>query len=965
MSIRAKILSILISALCLAFTVSALAYLHVVEMERQVDGIVDLRLPTVSAAREVRGDVLLIQEAEQRMISSDDATHLRGVEEIFIRLEKTIERGQDHTREEALKSRWMEMSRQLAALRTNERRLAELINNDVRDISGLQRALKPRMESLAGRLRDWKVEGGPEDEPLKRLALEAADVLEDLVQVRYSASQRALFDEALYRHLTWRLTRGLRARLERLAEASGGLRVGVRGFGALNDTGVDDLLFDLEDLDAQITDVNDRLIALTEETRLTRERLLKLSTLAEREHWELIEASRRDISDSSASSGLFILVFLSLGVIIVAALAFIFMRSLTKSVGRLLSASRRLRQGDLEARVEIEGRDELQELGSSFNTMAQYLQTRRQRQNDYNEIVTALNSTIGLMRTLESSLSDVVRRTGSDLGGIYLFDPETQLLELAHAHALSGKSAGEGPLRLGQGVVGQVGLSRKLAFVQPVPEGLFELHLGIGRAQPACLIVQPLVHLDVLLGVIVLGSTRVYSMDDITFIEEVVFQLAVSISNARFYEKIEDAAAEMRDINEKLMLQQVEMGMINSKLAEANQLKSEFLANVTHELRTPLNAILGYTELVLDGEEVQGRGRRNLETVMRNADNLLRLINDLLDVSKMESGQVSLRVDAFDLNELVGEVIEMTAPMVRGKALEVRRAGAEGVLLVSSDRLKCKQILVNLVSNAIKFTETGSVLVETARVGDSVEIHVRDSGIGIRPEDLHVIFEKFRQLDGSTSRKYGGAGLGLAITQRLCEFLKGEVKAASVPGEGSTFSVRLPMRLSEGEVGGGVGGEAGVGKEVEGLGKPVLLVIDDDPGTVVTLREGLMGVGVEVRSAFTGRDAVDILREMKPAGVVIGATLPEIDGAESMSRVWELIKEQRISVLLIWQGEGEMPTYGYPPHGRVSLGDLSVTKMSRVLGCLKRPVNSVDVMDLLVESKIIGSGVDISREGSA
>ncbi|MEO1273658.1 MAG: ATP-binding protein, partial [Myxococcota bacterium] len=287
------------------------------------------------------------------------------------------------------------------------------------------------------------------------------------------------------------------------------------------------------------------------------------------------------------------------------------------------------------------------------------------------------------------------------------------------------------------------------------------------------------------------------------------------------------------------------------------------------------------------------RHQRNLGTVLRNARNLLRLINDLLDISQMEAGKITLVLKAFDLTELIEEVVEMLQPLAAAKKLKLtaRAEAGGGGPRMFSDRMRCKQILINLVNNAIKFTDTGGVEVTLELLADEeqVAIHVRDSGIGIRSADLKVIFEKFRQLDGSASRKYGGAGLGLAISIQLCRLLGGDISAASVPGEGSTFTLTLPLQVHpnapepmergpEGELlpesPRSVEGDQGDPEAwPDEDGRPFILLMDDDPLALVNLREGVRDAGLEVKSAFTAKEAADILSTLDPVAVVIGAAM--------------------------------------------------------------------------------------------
>ncbi|MBI3846925.1 MAG: hypothetical protein HY292_20060 [Planctomycetes bacterium] len=236
----------------------------------------------------------------------------------------------------------------------------------------------------------------------------------------------------------------------------------------------------------------------------------------------------------------------------------------------------------------------------------------------------------------------------------------------------------------------------------------------------------------------------------------------------------------------------------NRRLRELDRMKSEFLANMTHELRTPLTSIIGFTDLTLrtPGTSLSDPSRQNLQRVKESAGILLQMINDLLDLSKIESGKMTLVVEPVDIGELAQEIADVVDPLAKqkGLALSARVEGNPAATRIATDRLKVRQIVLNLLGNAIKFTEAGAVEVIVRPVDDAVEIAVRDTGIGIAPEDVPKIFEAFRQLDGSSTRKHGGTGLGLSIVKKLASLLGGEVTLDSAPGKGSTFRVRLPSR---------------------------------------------------------------------------------------------------------------------------------------------------------------------------
>jgi signal transduction histidine kinase len=255
--------------------------------------------------------------------------------------------------------------------------------------------------------------------------------------------------------------------------------------------------------------------------------------------------------------------------------------------------------------------------------------------------------------------------------------------------------------------------------------------------------------------------------------------------------KVHAATAELAEQNEKLRRQALE-------LEQASAAKSQFLANMSHEFRTPLNAILGYTNMLLQGVsgEMTPKQKRNLERVDSNGRHLLQVINEILDISRIEAGRMPLNLSDFALPELVQEVMAELDPIVARTTLAVSASLAPEVPALHSDRQKVKQIVLNLLSNALKFTPEGSVQVfaEYELATSMVTISVKDTGIGIAPEDQEKIFEDFQQVDSSPTRPYGGTGLGLSICRRLAAMLGGRVTVQSAPKQGSTFTLHLPLR---------------------------------------------------------------------------------------------------------------------------------------------------------------------------
>ncbi len=296
-------------------------------------------------------------------------------------------------------------------------------------------------------------------------------------------------------------------------------------------------------------------------------------------------------------------------------------------------------------------------------------------------------------------------------------------------------------------------------------------------------------------------SGRVLSeQGEVTAIVTILHDQSEARERARLYREVEAAKSELegkvRAATAELVHQNELLRRQHIELEQASQLKSQFLANVSHEFRTPLNAILGYTSMLLQGVygPLDGRQERGLRRVDSNAQHLLSIINDILDIAKIEAGRMPVRASEFELPELVGEILSELEPLVERSRLEIRRELADRLPPVHGDRQKIKQVILNLLTNALKFTPRGSVAIRVRLAGEEISVAVVDTGIGIAPSDHQKVFEDFRQVDSSPARPYGGTGLGLSICRRLATTIGGRIDLASELGRGSTFTFSFPQR---------------------------------------------------------------------------------------------------------------------------------------------------------------------------
>ncbi len=296
-----------------------------------------------------------------------------------------------------------------------------------------------------------------------------------------------------------------------------------------------------------------------------------------------------------------------------------------------------------------------------------------------------------------------------------------------------------------------------------------------------------------------IGPARRWTLDEQNFAGSVADLAALALEIAQHEQARRMLEAAREDLEARVAERTRELQEANERLKELDRLKSEFLATMSHELRTPLNSIIGFTGILKQGiaGELNAEQHKQISMVYGSAKHLLTLINDLLDLSRIESGRAEFQREPFQCEEVIAEVIASLAPAVAGKALKLVSDIPAPLPEVQSDRKRIFQILLNLATNGVKFTEEGEVRIGCVASGEALEFHVTDTGIGIKPENMALLFEAFRQVDGSARRRYEGAGLGLHLSRRLAGLLGGDIRAESEYGKGSRFTLTLPLGVGE------------------------------------------------------------------------------------------------------------------------------------------------------------------------
>lgn len=368
-------------------------------------------------------------------------------------------------------------------------------------------------------------------------------------------------------------------------------------------------------------------------------------------------------------------------------------------------------------------------------------------------------------------------------------------------------------------------------------------------------------------------------------------------------DELDESKLSLTELNRELERKRVE--------AEAASLsKSNFLANMSHELRTPLNAIIGYSEML--EEEVVDLGQQDLapdlQKIRSSGIHLLELINDILDLSKIEAGRMSLHCEEFDLEATLNEICDTSQPLIGKNDNTLERDFALSSIVMFSDRTKIRQCIFNLLSNAAKFTKNGRIGIGARAIQSNgasrVKIIVEDSGIGMTEEQCAKIFDSFTQADESTTRNYGGTGLGLTITKRICEMMKGDISVVSTPGSGTKFTIDIPLRVEEhtnepnvSTLGTVDTPEHSTRAELDD--RPTILVIDDDPAARDLIRRHMISEGYQVTLAESGERGLELARRSKPDMITLDVMMPGMDGWEVLVRLKEDESLAAIPVVMV------------------------------------------------------------------
>jgi signal transduction histidine kinase/CheY-like chemotaxis protein len=601
--------------------------------------------------------------------------------------------------------------------------------------------------------------------------------------------------------------------------------------------------------------------------------------------------------------------FVLLAALCIAVLAGMFLAGrMVGPIQALRTGAARLGGGDLSQRIAVKTGDELEALADQFNAMAGQLQESyaglekkvEERTHELEtrshelaqsvgelralgEVTQAVNSTLDLATVLSTIVAKAVELSGTEAGSIYVVDPTTQVLQLRASHGMSEELIAElnqQGIDLSEKTIADAAAKRAPVQVADLKDAAPSSVLSILlRAGFRALLVVPLLAPEGLIGMLVVRrkAPGEFPQHTVDLLQTFAAQSVLAIQNANLFTEVEEKS------------RQLEL---------ASQHKSQFVASMSHELRTPLNAIIGLTEMMVSNAPRFGteKAAEPLRRVHRAGTHLLGLINQVLDLSKIEAGKLELSPETVNLAPLLEDVIGTARQLAEQNKNRLVLEAQENLGQLTVDPMRLRQILLNLLSNACKFTKQGEVALRVKRVVDGrnwIEIAVADTGIGMTPEQQAKLFEEFTQADSSTARQYGGTGLGLAITRKLARMMGGDVTVASEPGNGSVFTVRLPASADS---------QARSSPGSDGRRAPTagcVLVIDDDATARELIADHLKAEGFSVVTAAGGVEGLRLAKELRPTAITLDVMMPDLDGWSVLAALRQDPELAEIPVIMI------------------------------------------------------------------
>ena len=672
----------------------------------------------------------------------------------------------------------------------------------------------------------------------------------------------------------------------------------------------------------------------------------------------------------------FILIF-GLIAIIVLFISLFIIKSISKPIIELSQVSQKVEKGDYSIRNNINSDDEIGLLAKAQNNMADAIESRIKIQQGVTDISETMIGQSSMHDFGTELLKQLMEITVANMGVFYILNEVSSEFEHFSSIGANKKLLKPFSLENPEGEMGNAISKKKICYQRNIPENtIFKYQTSIGEIIPKEIITIPILVENSVVALISLVSIQKFNKEGFDILNNSWTNINTSYSNliagertailAEYLsetnqkleaqtEELQEQAEELQQTTEELQQQNLELEAQRKNVEAANKLKSEFLANMSHELRTPLNSIMALSRVLLvDAKDKLDDDENNyLEIVERNGKRLLSLINDILDLSKIEAGKMEILPNFISLGTLLQIIKENVQSLSEEKGLTLTLNITDNLPKIETDESKLYQVLTNIIGNSVKFTEKGTVDISVKHDSQNVFIEVKDTGIGISKEVIPHIFEEFIQADGTASRLYEGTGLGLTIANKITKILGGDIMVKSKLGMGSVFVVTLPIkwhqdfvlaRASKKNKKTATATEITI-PEVETvntvenkISKNRLLIVEDNPDAIIQLIAVLKNENYKVDVARSGQEALDYIQKTIPDGIILDLMMPEIDGFEVLERLRSANKTKNIPVLILTAKD-------------LTVNDLSRLKASNVQQLIYK--GDIDIKGLINKVKLM------------
>ncbi len=571
----------------------------------------------------------------------------------------------------------------------------------------------------------------------------------------------------------------------------------------------------------------------------------------------------------------------------------------------LTDAAQAMRQGKMGTRIQYEATNEIGALSKAFNAMAETIETEIEHKDHVAQVSSVMFHEDSMRPFCQELLESLMQRTGSQIGAIYFPNGQRNKFE---PYESIGARLDDIPSFSSTGKEGEFGTAlatKKVQHLTDIPSDIHVVFSAVsGDYKAKEILTIPIVNGPQVISLISMASIKCYSPASVRLINSLLNEISAHLSTIMASEKIREFSQMLQDKNvelrqqakeleaqaDELTEQNAELEMQKKQLDEASRLKTNFLSNMSHELRTPLNSVIALSGVLSRrlANKIPEDEYSYIEIIERNGKNLLNLINEVLDISRIEAGREEIEITKFNAVNIITEVVSLIKPQAEQKNIEILNQMEDVELLITSDAEKLRHIMQNLIGNAVKFTEQGHVAISAHTNENRVEITVADTGIGIAREHLPHIFDEFRQADGSTSRRFGGTGLGLAISKKLANLLGGTISVKSILNQGSEFTLSLPLRYAA---------ENRVMEEAESdfpndvihqplslnipmhdASEKTVLLVEDNEAAIIQVKDMIEEMGYRVQVAYDANEALEKISQAIPDAIVLDLMMPDVDG---------------------------------------------------------------------------------------